>query len=84
MKLQELKIYSEKNNIRLFKKFSSDVGKYDYICINVALSENINNMIKEYCHINELIGVKGHLDIINNELIVEAEAISFLTSKGVK
>lgn len=74
----------ENNSIilKVSKHYKNDVGEYERMYIKVILGENIANMSKEYCLINEVIGIKGYLDIINNELIVKAEKVTFLSTKG--
>ena len=64
--------------LKVFKHYKNDVGEYEPMYIDVFLKEKI------FSQVNDTIGVKGYLDIINNELIVKAEKVTFLSSKGVK
>lgn len=45
-------------------------------------SENVSNQIYEYCNKDDLIGIKGYINSIDNVNILIAERITFLTSKG--
>ena len=49
--------------------------------IDVFLNDNIFTQLIEYSQINDLIGVKGYLDITNNKLIVKAEKVTFLSGE---
>lgn len=75
------KIEKIENNLLILKVHNYTDDEYD-IYIKISLSKNINNGVKEYCNINDTIGVKGKLDIDNKELIVKAEKVTFLSSKG--
>ena len=44
--------------------------------IHIEIGFNMFNQIKEYCHIGDLIGVKGR--ILNNKLV--GEKVTFLSS----
>ena len=44
--------------------------------IHIEIGFNMLNQIKEYCHIGDLIGVKGR--ILNNKLV--GEKVTFLSS----
>ena len=75
------RIHKIDNNLiilKVFKHYKNDVGEYDCMYIKILLSENIGNMGKEYCLINEIIAINGYLDMNNNELIVKAKQITFL------
>jgi single-strand DNA-binding protein len=39
------------------------------------------NTVKEYCEKGDLIGVRGMLQVIDNEMIVVVESVTFLSSK---
>lgn len=49
----------------------------------IKLSHGIADSVKEYCKVNDVIGVKGSLtcDETTGNVLIIAERISFLTSK---
>lgn len=64
------------------KKSKSDDDS-DYIDIN--LTGNIAQKMRDYCKENDLVGIKGHLRKNKNDfrMVVEAEKITFLSgTKG--
>lgn len=62
--------------LKVFKHYKNDVGEYESMYIDVFFKGKI------YSQVNDTIGIKGYLDITNNKLIVKAEKVTFLTSKG--
>ena len=48
--------------------------------IPVMLSDSIMNKTKQYCDINDIVGVKGWLKNRDGKLIVMADKLTFLTS----
>lgn len=56
-------------------------GEYENYKIMIAISDNINKHLKEHVSKDDIISVKGH--ILNNN-VLQADKISFLTSKKVE
>lgn len=50
------------------------------IYIPVMLSDSIMNKTKQYCDINDIVGVKGWLKNRDGKLIVMADKLTFLAS----
>lgn len=54
--------------------------------VKCTMSGELSNRVREYCSVNDIIGVKGHLstDNGNDTLHIVAEKVTFLTSKQVE
>lgn len=61
----------------------NEEGVYDTYFIDILLYENMLKNSMEYLKKGDLVGVKGRLKTENDELIVVADKISFLSSKKV-
>lgn len=50
----------------------------------VKLSEGIADRVKEYCKVDDVVGIKGSLtcEEINGNVLIVAEKVSFLSSKA--
>lgn len=66
---------------RRFKN-SNEIYETDFITCKVYF--DMANHVSEHCKKGDIIGVRGHLQVIDNTMVVIADKISFLTSKGVK
>ena len=60
--------------IRVQKKGAED------ILINCSFGDTLANSINGVLSTNDIVGIKGCLNTIENELIVEIEKLSFLSS----
>ena len=79
------------NNVMLLGKYISVTKINDQVsCINISVSDkiipvtinnNISKTIEKYCCPNDTIGIRGTIDINENEIIIVAEKISFLQTK---
>ena len=61
----------------------NEEGIYDTYFIDVMLYEHMLKNSMEYLKKGDLVGVKGRLKTENDELIVVADKLSFLTSNKV-
>ena len=81
----EIKMINESKKIdfslTVTRSFKNLDGTYDTDIIPVRAFNCIAENMYEYCKKGDLIGVKGHLEIIDEKLIVLAEKITTL-SKG--
>lgn len=77
-------IYVEDNilEIKCIKQlYKSDVKSgEEEVYIPVMLSDSIMNRTKQYCNINDIVGVKGWLKNRDGKLIVRADKLTFLSS----
>lgn len=60
----------------------NEEGIYETDFINVKLQGSIWESVSEYCRVGDMIGVKGRLETLDNQLIVKAEKVSFLSTKS--
>ena len=56
-------------------------GKYEINLIPCVLYNNMAIHTKKYCCEGDLIGIKGSLEIDDNNMVVVADKVSFLSSK---
>lgn len=73
----------EKKNFKLAiqRAFKNSDGIYETDFIPIALWENENNPL-EFCKVGDVVGVKGYLTTKDNELIVKATKLTFLSSSN--
>ena len=64
------------------RRYKNVDGIYETDLIKCKLwNYPIVNKVPEYCEKGDLIGVRGMLQVVNNEIIVVAESATFLSSK---
>lgn len=56
-------------------------GYYDNDCIKIFINESMANSINEHCKKEDVIGIKGKIQVINNYTSIIAEKITFLSSR---
>ena len=56
-------------------------GIYEADFIKCVVPKEKAEYINEYCAINSIIGIKGHLRVIDNEMVVVISKATFLSSK---
>lgn len=62
------------------RAFKNEEGIYEVDIIPVRLFNTIAEHTAEYCKKGDLIGIKGRLQTLDNQLVVVADKISFLAS----
>lgn len=62
------------------KNYKNADGYYETDSIPCVLWNGIATKTKEYCRKGDMVGVKGRLEVENNELKVIAEKVTFLSS----
>lgn len=67
--------------LKVQRKYKNNDGIYEYDNIKIFLNDEFFNQLNEYCKINDLIGIKGYIETLNNEIIIKSEKITYLTSK---
>ena len=83
-RITEIPETEEKNKIIISvpRAFKNSDGEYDVDFIPVQLFKPLNESVKEYLTTGDLVGVKGRLQVIDKELLVVAEKLTFLSSKS--
>ena len=66
------------------RSYKNKDGIYETGFINCKVYENIIDSTFKHCKKGDVVGIRGRLQVINDNMIVIAERISFLTSKGAK
>lgn len=66
--------------IKSVRPYKNSNGEYDSDEIKCYVSPTIYENAKEYCEFGNVIGIKGRIENNNNELIISAEKITFLSS----
>lgn len=56
-------------------------GEYEVDIINCKLWTGVAETTVEYCKKGSLLGVKGHVESLDDKMIIIAEKVTFLTSK---
>lgn len=64
----------------IMRRFKED-GIYKNDIINIQVSKGISTKIKDYIQKNDLVGVRGCLRNIDDEMVIIAESITTLGSK---
>lgn len=69
-------------NIETPKSEPNEDGIYENDKLNFIISEEKAKLINEYCENNDLMGIKGKLSSLNEEMIAIGCKITFLNSKN--
>ena len=84
----DIEIKGNKNELDIVlavtRRFKNSNGIYETDFINCKVYFDITNNVSECCKKGDVIGIRGHLQVVDNVLVVIADKISFLTSKGAK
>lgn len=72
------KIEQGKVVVAVPRSYKNDEGIYDTDIIPVTIKGNIEENTREYCRKGNLIGIKGNISCLDNNLELVAEKLSFL------
>ena len=51
--------------------------------LDVAIpAGNLSDNLNEYCKKGDLLGIKGHIDVENNQIIIVADRVTFMAGKS--
>ena len=67
--------------LAITRRFKNTDGIYETDYIKVQMLNNISKNVNEYCQKGDLVGIRGRLQVIDNQLCVIAEQVTFLSSK---
>lgn len=83
-RLKEI-IKNDENEITIVlettRSFKNLKGEYDVDVITCSVNGNLSRPTLEYCKPGDVIGVKGRIQTINNEMKIVAEKITFLSNR---
>ena len=60
--------------------YKNNEGSYDTDFVSVTIKGEINEKAREHCRKGDMIGIKGHISCLDNNLELIAEKVSFLSS----
>ena len=75
-----IKIEQGKVMVAIPRSYKNNEGIYDTDIISVTIKGNIGENTREYCRKGDLIGIKGHIACLDNNLELVAEKVTFLSS----
>ena len=83
-KVKEIKKQKEKTIIKLgvTRSYKNSEGIYETDIISINVNNNIADNFNKYCTIGDVIGIKGHIETKNNRMVLIADRLTFLSSKG--
>ena len=82
MLVGRLKEFKEENlTLTVPKAYKNEKGKYENDNLIIHISGGLAKNVKSYCHRGDVVGIRGRICEGN---IIEAEKISFLSSKSNK
>ena len=67
--------------IAVSRNFKNEEGLYESDNIPVIVWNGIIEQTKDYCRKGDTIGIKGRIQMIDNNVTIIAERITFLSSK---
>ena len=68
--------------LTISRSFKNSDGVYETDIINCKVYDDMASNVVECCKKGDIIGVKGHLQMIDNNMLVIAEKVTFLSSKS--
>lgn len=74
------KIEQGKVVVAIPRSYKNNEGIYDTDIISVTIKGEIDENTREYCRKGDLIGIKGNISCLDNNLELVAEKVSFLSS----
>jgi single-strand DNA-binding protein len=66
------------------RNYKNADGVYDIDYIDCVLWTGVAENTSEYCHKGDILGVKGRIECLEDNMIIVAEKVTFLSSKGEK
>lgn len=68
-------------SIKVTRPYKNAEGEYDTDDIKCLLTSSMSKNVVEYCKVDDICGIKGHLEIRQNEMFVIVERLTFLSKK---
>ena len=84
LELKEIEEIKKELNVTLAVRRNSKNGDgvYETDIINYKVYGDMASNVVDYCKKGDMIGLKGHLQVIDNNMLVIAERVTFLSSKS--
>lgn len=64
------------------RPYKNEEGVYLSDIIPVMLYSHLCDNVTKYCHKGDLTSIKGRIEIENNDIVLKAEKVTFLSSAG--
>ena len=74
------KIEQGKVVVAIPRSYKNNEGIYDTDIVSVTIKGEIYEKTREYCRKGDIIGIKGNISCLDNNLELVAEKVSFLSS----
>lgn len=81
-RIDSISLEEEQLVLSVSKHYKNEEGVYDYVLVPCLIGSNLFNTTKEYCSKDDLVGVRGSLEVKDDKLYVLAERITILRSKS--
>lgn len=76
-----VKLEQGKVKIAVSRNYKNSEGVYDTDFITITVNKSTNEQMQTYCQKGELIGVKGKIACLDNNLELVAEKVTFLANR---
>lgn len=79
-------IYNEENEITnvtiiVPRNYKNGNGEYDNDIITCQINGSIAKNTAEYCKKNDIIGIRGRIETVDNTMVIKVEKLTFLSNK---
>ena len=83
-RIKEIKKYEQNTivKVEVVRTFKNTNNEYETDIIPCVLFGEISDTTLQYCKIGDVIGIKGRLQNNDDELLLIAEKVSFISSKN--
>ena len=87
--VEEVKIIEENEkkygymDLKIPRSYKNNEGIFEEDIIRVKLCGQVAENTYEYCKKGDVVGIKGRIENNNNELIIIADKVTFLSSRKV-
>lgn len=80
---KDIKLNKEETIITLAvnRSYKNEEGVYETDFINILIRGSIAENTAEFCKTGDIIGIKGRVETMNEQMVLVGEKITFLTSK---
>ena len=72
------------NTLAVPRTYKNENGEYETDFIPFKVYGNMANTTCEYCKKGDVLGIKGNLSSYKNELFLNANRVTFISSKSIK
>ena len=77
------KITDDGIEVSVPRSFKNEEGIYETDIVPVTTTDSISKNVKEYCKVGDTIGVRGRIEMKDNNIVIITEKLTFLSSKQI-